>query len=85
MIVHIALNVLHTSYENFVQLVIGQDQLPTFECLTSKLLLEEQRKEAKFGKQKDNETLLLHINKHYNNLTKNNQSRGRHDNTNGEH
>jgi hypothetical protein len=38
------------SYESFVQLVIGQDQLPTFERFFDKLLLEEQRNEAKFGK-----------------------------------
>jgi len=50
MIVHIALNVLHVSYESFVQLVINQDQLPTFERFSNKLLLEEQQREAKFGK-----------------------------------
>ncbi len=42
MIVHIALNVLLARFENFVQLVIGENQLPTFERLTDKLLLEEQ-------------------------------------------
>jgi hypothetical protein len=42
MIVHIALNVLHVNYESFVQLVIGQDRLPTFERFFDKLLLEEQ-------------------------------------------
>jgi hypothetical protein len=84
MIVHIALNALPANYESFVHLVIGQDQLPTFESLSGKLLLEEQQKEAKFGKQKDSEALLLQINKRYNNLTKNNQSKGRLDNTNGE-
>jgi hypothetical protein len=81
--VHIALNALPANYENFVQLVIVQDQLPTFESLSNKLLLEEQQKEAKFGKQKDSEA-LLQINKRYNNLTKNNQSRGRLDKANGE-
>jgi hypothetical protein len=39
MIVHI---VILARFENFVQLVIGQNQLPTFERFFDKLLLEEQ-------------------------------------------
>jgi hypothetical protein len=42
MILHIALNLLLVKFESFVQLVIGQEQLPTFEMFFDKLLLEEQ-------------------------------------------
>lgn len=39
MVIHIILNVLPSSYETFVQTIITHDQLPSFDKLTSKLLL----------------------------------------------
>jgi hypothetical protein len=45
MVIHIILNALPSSYETFVQTIITQDQLPSFDKLTSKLLLSTRQDE----------------------------------------
>jgi len=50
MIMHIVMNVLPTSFETFIQSVITQDVLPSFEKLIGKFLLEEHRQKTKFSK-----------------------------------
>jgi hypothetical protein len=45
--VQITLNALPNSYESFIQAVLGADEMPTFDKLSGKLLLEEQRRESR--------------------------------------
>lgn len=50
-LVHLTLSALPLSYEGFIQVVVGQEQLPTFENLCNRLLYEEQQQKSRLDDQ----------------------------------
>nr|PNR62396.1 hypothetical protein PHYPA_000820 [Physcomitrium patens] len=48
-LVHLTLNIFPTSYEDFIQDIVGQEQLQNFKNLCSRLLYEEQRQKARLN------------------------------------
>jgi hypothetical protein len=47
--VHVVMNVFLRSYESFIELIIGEDELSGLEKLMGKFVLKEHRKEVCFG------------------------------------
>jgi hypothetical protein len=64
------MNALLAHFENFIQSMTTQNKLPSFEKLVRKLFLEKQRREVKFGKQRNDEVLFFQTRQ---NLSNNNK------------
>jgi hypothetical protein len=58
-VVDVVMSVFTQSYESFIQLIIAQNKLLGFEKLMGKLMLEEQRREVRFGGTGENGVLLV--------------------------
>jgi hypothetical protein len=77
MIIHIVMNALFAHFENFIQFMTIQNNLPSFEKHVGKLFLEKQRREVKFGKQRNDEALFFQTRQNLGNNKKNyNQAGG---------
>jgi hypothetical protein len=71
MIVHIVMNALLAHFENFIQFMTTQNKLPSFDKLVGKLFPENQRREVKFGKQRNDEALFFQKRQNLSNNNKN--------------
>lgn len=71
MIVHIVMNALLTHFENFIQFMTTQNKLPYCDKLVGKLFLEKQRREVKFGKQRNDKALFFQTRQNLMNNNKN--------------
>ncbi len=60
-LIHIMLNELSPTYEGFIQTIITQDPLSSFEKLVKKLLYEEYKKSVCTNKSDSKEALLLQL------------------------
>jgi hypothetical protein len=71
MIIHIVMNALLAHFENFIQFMTTQNKLTSFDKLIGKLFLEKQRRELKFGKQRNDEVLFFQTRQNLSNNNKN--------------